>query len=46
MRMFVESLKRLYKQGRVTKEKIAQFVEQGKISEEEYLYITGENYEA
>lgn len=41
MRTFVESLKRLYRQGRVTIEKLQQFMSEGKISQEEFDYIIG-----
>jgi hypothetical protein len=39
MRTFVESLKRLYKAGRITKEKLDSFLASGKITQEEYNYI-------
>ena len=47
MRAFVKSLKRLYEKpgSSVTKEKLREFVEHGTITEEEYKYITGEDYE-
>lgn len=38
-RQFVESLKRLYKDGKVTEEKIVELYESRKITEEEKLYI-------
>ena len=41
MRTLVESLKRLYEDGRITKEQILQRVESGKITIEEYNYIVG-----
>lgn len=46
MRAFVKSLKRLYEKGSstVTIEKLREFVENGTITEEEYRYITGEDY--
>ncbi|MBR0126897.1 MAG: XkdX family protein [Firmicutes bacterium] len=44
MRTLVESLKRLYKKGKVTKEKLQSMVEEGTITEAEYEYITGESY--
>lgn len=44
MRILVESLKRLYKKGRLTKEQIVERIEKGIITEEEYEYITGEKY--
>ena len=43
MRTFVESLRRLYVQGRVTKKKIDGYLANGKINEEEYKYILGLN---
>lgn len=42
MRTMVESFKRLYNSGKLTKEQIAERVDSGKISAEEYEYITGE----
>ncbi len=39
MNQFVESMKRLYKDGKVTKEKIVELYESGKITEREKLYI-------
>jgi hypothetical protein len=45
MRTLVESLKRLYKKGKVTKEKLQSMVEEGTITEAEYEYITGEDYD-
>lgn len=44
MRILVESLKRLYNKGDLTKEQIAERVEKGSISADEYEYITGEKY--
>lgn len=44
MRTLVESLKRLYKAGKLTEEQVAERVEKGSISAEEYEYITGEKY--
>lgn len=44
MRTLVESLKRLYKAGKLTKEQVAERVEKGSISADEYEYITGEKY--
>lgn len=38
-RQFVESLKRLYKDGKVTEEKICELYVSGKITEEEKMYI-------
>lgn len=44
MSTLVESLKRLYKAGRLTKEQIAERVTKGTITPAEYEYITGEPY--
>ncbi len=44
MKMLVESLKRMYKKGTLTKEQIAERVTKGSISADEYKYITGEEY--
>ena len=40
MNPFIESLKRLYRTGKVSTEKLRQMVVEQKISEEEYIYIT------
>lgn len=40
MRVFVESLRRLYKSGKVTLEKIKQYLADGKITTAECDYIT------
>ena len=45
MSTLVNSLKRLYEKGRLTKEQIRERVEKGTITETEYEYITGEPYE-
>lgn len=42
MSTFVKSLQRLYKNGRITKEKVESYKESGKITEEEYAFIIGE----
>jgi uncharacterized XkdX family phage protein len=42
--MLVNSLKRLYDAGRLTKEQIAERVDRGTITQEDYEYITGESY--
>mgnify|MGYP005930548995 FL=1 len=42
MKILVESLKRMYKKGTLTKKQIAERVEKGSISADEYEYITGE----
>ena len=36
---FVESLKRLYKAGKITKKKIKALLDAGKITQEQYDYI-------
>lgn len=41
MRQFVESLKRLYVDGKLDEKKIAELFESGKISENEKKYILG-----
>lgn len=41
MRIFVESLKRLYEQGRTTSDKIESLFVSGKITSEEHDYIMG-----
>ena len=45
MSTFVNSLKRLYEQKRITKEDVAERVKSGKITVADYEYITGEPYE-
>ena len=44
MRILVESLKRLYNSGKVSKKDIKDRVVSGKITEDEYEYIVGEKY--
>lgn len=44
MRALVNSLKRLYEAGKLTKEQLAERVKKGTIDEEEYKEITGEAY--
>ena len=39
MNQFVESLKRLYKDGKVTEEKICELYVGGKITDKEKMYI-------
>ena len=39
MRQLVESLKRLYERGKVTKGKLAQMVKENKITQEEFNFI-------
>lgn len=43
IRAIVESLKRLYEAGRLTKEQLMERVEKGTITIEEYHYIVGDN---
>lgn len=45
MTILVQSLKRLYNKGRLTKEQIKERVEKGTITQEEYEYIVGEPYD-
>lgn len=42
MRILIESLKRLYESGRATKEELLNRVANGKITQEEYEYITSQ----
>lgn len=42
-RAIVESLKRLYEAGRLSKEQLMERVEKGTITIDEYNYIIGEN---
>lgn len=42
MRTLVESLKRLYSNGKITNEKLIEMKDTGKITLEEYEYITNE----
>lgn len=44
MKILVESLKRMYKKGTLTKEQIEERVAKGSISVDEFEYITGETY--
>jgi uncharacterized XkdX family phage protein len=46
MRALVNSLKRLYDAGKLTKEQLRVRVEKGIIDESKYEEITGETYEA
>ena len=46
MRILVESLKRLFGKGDLTKEQIAERVERNSISADEYKYITSKVYKA
>lgn len=45
MSTLIESLKRLYEAGRLTLAQIKERVKKGTITENEYKYITGEDYE-
>lgn len=40
-RQFIESLKRLYANGKLNKEKVIQLYKDGKITEDEKKYILG-----
>ena len=42
MKIMVESFKRLYEAGKLTKAQIEERAVSGKITDEEYTYITGE----
>lgn len=44
MSILVKSLSRLYKSGSLTKEQIAERVEKGTITPEDYKFITGDPY--
>ncbi len=44
MRILAESIKRLYVSGKLTKAQVAERVQKGSISAEEYANITGEAY--
>ena len=44
MSILATSLKRLYENKKVTKTKLKAMVEDGKISSDEFEYITGTNY--
>ena len=44
MRTLAESIKRLYVGEKLTKAQVADRVQKGSISAEEYVYITGEEY--
>ena len=46
MRALVNSIKRLYESGRLTKEQVAERVVKGTLDEAEYEEITGEAYAA
>ena len=41
--LFIESLKRLYRDGKIDKEKIVELYESGKITEKEKMYILDVN---
>lgn len=43
--VLAEPMKRLYRDGKITKEDVAERVKSWKISKEDYEYITGEKYE-
>ena len=41
MSQLIESLKRLYKNGRISKEKLLQMISEGKITKVDFKYIIG-----
>lgn len=43
MSYFIEAIRRLYANGKVDKKKIVEFYEEGKITEQEKLYILDVN---
>lgn len=43
--VLAEPMKRLYRDGKITKEQVAERVKTGKITKADYEYITGEVYE-
>lgn len=43
--VLAEPMKRLYRDGKITKEDVAWRVKTGKITKADYEYITGEAYE-
>ena len=45
MSTLVESLKRLYEAGRLSLDQMKERVKKGTITEDEYKYITGKDYE-
>lgn len=45
MRALVNSLERLYKEGRLTERQLKERVEKGTINETEYEEITGETFD-
>ena len=42
--ILVESMKRIYQDGKITKDDVAERVKTGKITTADYEYITGETY--
>ena len=42
--ILVESMKRLYQSGKITKVSVKARVKSGKITEDDYVYIVGEKY--
>ena len=44
--ILVESMKRLYQGGKITKENVKVRVESGKIAMDDYEYIVGEKYKS
>lgn len=39
MNVLIDSIKRLYKNGQITNEKLNELLEKGKITQTEYMYI-------
>lgn len=46
LKIIIDSMKRLYEKGSITKDDITQRVVSGKLTPEEYKTITGEEYVA
>ena len=42
--IFVESIRRLYRDGKVSKDKVVELFESGKITDEEKSYILNKKY--
>ena len=42
--ILAESMKRIYQDGKITKENVSARVKSGKITEDEYEYVVGEKY--
>jgi hypothetical protein len=46
MKLLIESLKRMYENGKITRERLLEMVEKGTITIENYDYITGTDSES